>query len=254
MSARARGGSANALRETVELWDYRRRVAAIYGELRDEAGAELPAGGGAAPPGEAAWRRWRERRDALFATHPQSPIPPAERASISGLPFFDYDPAWRFEVQLDPLPPTDAAPSDAAAAGGDAIAIGHSGDGATGGRPFARARFDAAGVVYALTLYWLEGYAGGVFLAFRDATNGSGSYGGGRYLLDGAKSADLGAVAGRTVLDFNYAYHPSCVHDPRWSCPLAPPENRLPFRIPAGESFSRSSSRFSSRGLPLLEE
>ncbi|MDA0256988.1 MAG: DUF1684 domain-containing protein, partial [Chloroflexi bacterium] len=142
-----------------------------------------------------------------------------------------------------------AAPADDATTEGDEIAIAHSGDGATGGRPFALARFEAAGVSCALTLYWLDGYAGGVFLAFRDATNGVESYGGGRYLLDSAKSADLGAVEGRTVLDFNYAYHPSCVHDARWSCPLAPPENRLPLPIPAGESFSRSSSR----GLPLLE-
>lgn len=40
------------------------------------------------------------------------------------------------------------------------------------------------------------------------------------------------------TLDFNYAYHPSCVYDPIWSCPLAPPDNHLPVRIEAGERLT----------------
>ena len=94
---------ADALRETIELSDYRHGFAAIYAELRDASGA--------VPPGAAAWRRWRERRNKLFATHPQSPIPPVERASFSGLPFFDYDTAWRFEWRWRrcPTPPRTGA-------------------------------------------------------------------------------------------------------------------------------------------------
>ena len=50
------------------------------------------------------------------------------------------------------------------------------------------------------------------------------------------KGADLaGAAASALVLDFNYAYNPSCAYDPRWSCPLAPPENRLDVAVEAGE-------------------
>jgi uncharacterized protein (DUF1684 family) len=61
-------------------------------------------------------------------------------------------------------------------------------------------------------------------------------YGGGRYLLDTVKGADLGVTGtGELVLDFNYAYNPSCAHDARWSCPLAPPENVVPVAIRAGE-------------------
>ena len=86
-----------------------------------------------------------------------------------------------------------------------------------------------------LTAYWLQEYGGGVFLPFRDATAGSGTYGGGRYLLDTAKGADLGSSGDRVVLDFNFAYHPSCVHDPRWSCPLAPTDNALTMTVNAGE-------------------
>ena len=76
-----------------------------------------------------------------------------------------------------------------------------------------------------LELYWMAGYAGGLFLPFRDATNGAETYGAGRYLLDSAKSADLGPgrEPGSLVLDFNFAFQPSCAFDPKYACPLAPP-------------------------------
>jgi uncharacterized protein (DUF1684 family) len=94
--------------------------------------------------------------------------------------------------------------------------------------------------VRSLGVYWMAGYAGGIFLPFRDATNGHETYGAGRYLLDTAKGADLGpgATPGSLVLDFNFAFHPSCAFDPKWSCPLAPPENRLDVRVEAGERLS----------------
>ena len=76
-----------------------------------------------------------------------------------------------------------------------------------------------------------------MFLPFRDATSGSETYGAGRYLLDTVKGADLGDDGGRLVLDFNFAYNPSCAYDPRWACPLAPPENRLPVAVRAGERY-----------------
>jgi uncharacterized protein (DUF1684 family) len=90
-----------------------------------------------------------------------------------------------------------------------------------------------------LELYWLEGYGGGVFLSFRDATAGRETYGAGRYLLDTVKGSDLGTSDRRLVLDFNFAYNPSCAYDPRWACPLAPPANRLAIPIRAGERAPR---------------
>ena len=83
----------------------------------------------------------------------------------------------------------------------------------------------------------MAGYAGGLFIPFRDATNGTETYGAGRYLVDAAKSADLGGdpATGTLILDFNFAFQPSCAFDPRWACPLAPPENRLEIPIRAGE-------------------
>src|SRR5437667_346297 len=75
---------------------------------------------------------------------------------------------------------------------------------------------------------------------FRDATNGAETYPAGRYMLDSAKSADLGgdALRGTLRLDFNFAYQPSCAFDPRWACPLAPPENWLDVPIRAGERIA----------------
>jgi uncharacterized protein (DUF1684 family) len=108
-------------------------------------------------------------------------------------------------------------------------------------RAFAGTRGLASALGGELTLYWLEGYGGGVWLPFQDATSGHETYGGGRYLLDTIKGADLGwDRSGRAVLDFNFAYNPSCAYSPRWVCPLSPPENRLPGRVTAGEkSFLR---------------
>ena len=65
-----------------------------------------------------------------------------------------------------------------------------------------------------------------------DTTSGRETYGAGRY-LDLEPEED-----GTYVLDFNLAYHPSCVYDPRFSCPLTPAENRLPIRIEAGERLA----------------
>jgi hypothetical protein len=100
---------------------------------------------------------------------------------------------------------------------------------------FAHAEFELNGGPQRLALYWLSGYGGGVFLPFADTTNGSTTYGAGRYLLDTVKGADLGEHEGRLVLDFNFAYNPSCSYDPVWTCPLPPLEDRLEVPISAGE-------------------
>ncbi|MDP8931633.1 MAG: DUF1684 domain-containing protein [Actinomycetota bacterium] len=194
----------------LSLWDYRRRVFALYDAVR--------AGRGDA----GTWSEWVKGRDRLFGTHPQSPLASAAQATFSGLAYFDHDPRLVFDVTVEDTEPVAAE-------------VAHSGEGTTRLIRFGRARFTVEGEACALSLYWLDAYGGGIFLAFRDATSGEETYGGGRYLLDTVKGADLGHT-GRTVrLDFNYAYHPSCVHDPRWSCPLSPPENWLDVAIRAGE-------------------
>ena len=195
----------------LELLDWKRRVFELYAGVR-----------GAADPA-AAWEHWRAERDRLFRTHPQSPIPEAERAGYPGVPYFDHDPAYRTTAEVLPAEP-------------ETLDIGASDGGAYQFTRFATAAFELRGEALRLDLYWLEGYGGGLFLPFRDATAGRETYGAGRYLLDTVKGSDLGTdVGGRLVLDFNFAYNPSCSYDPRWSCPLAPPANRLEVEIRAGE-------------------
>ena len=139
-------------------------------------------------------------------------------------PFFQHDPGWRVRGVVEE---TDDPRS---------FAMGHSGEGATRFTEIGSVRFEARGLQLSLSLFWLEAYGGGLFLPFRDETAGRETYGGGRYLLDTAKGAELGSDDdGRLILDFNYAYHPSCAWDSAWSCPLAPPSNRLEIPIRAGE-------------------
>lgn len=197
------------------LWDWRRRVSDLYGTVRAE------------PDPRRAWTLWRDARDRLFRGHPQSPLEPEARRRFAGLPFFDYDPALRFRVGIDPL---EAEPV--------AAEVGR--DGTLSLRPFGRTRGLAEALGSELTLYWVAGYGGGVFLPFADATAGAETYGGGRYLLDTIKGADLGSDAdGRAVLDFNFGYNPSCSYSPAWVCPLSPPSNRLRVAVRAGEMAPR---------------
>jgi uncharacterized protein (DUF1684 family) len=69
-----------------------------------------------------------------------------------------------------------------------------------------------------------------LFLIFRDGTSGKETYGAARYLYAHPVGAD-----GKTVVDFNHAYNPPCAFTPYATCPLPPPQNRLPIRIEAGE-------------------
>jgi uncharacterized protein (DUF1684 family) len=199
-----------------DLWsllDWRRRVFELYALVR------------ASSDPEAAARQWRRERGELFAHHPQSPLPEAARAGWGGLDYFDYDPAARVLAEVEGRRP-------------QSFEIPTSGDEAMSFTRFATARFVLQGAELALDVYWLHGYGGGVFLPFRDSTSGGETYGAGRYLLDTVKGADLGMEEHRLVLDFNFAYNPSCAYDARWVCPLAPPANRLEVPVRAGERTS----------------
>ena len=195
--------------DTLALLDWKRRVFALYAAVRT------------IEP-ETGWELWRDTRDELFRSHPQSPLPPERRASFEGLEYWPYDPAARVLAELEDI---EAPPQPVTTSGTEQIVF----------RPFARASFELRGEQLSLEVSWLAAYGGGAFLSFRDATSGQESYGGGRYLLDTVKGADLGETDGRLVLDFNFAYNPSCSYDPGWVCPLAPPANRLGLAVEAGE-------------------
>ncbi len=207
---------------TDRLWlaDWRRRVAALYAEVRSIAATD---------PG-AALSHWRATREQLFREHPQSPIPVAARPTFRAR-HFDHDPGLRFSV---PMVPAEEAP------GASSLALPNSGPEALAFTRIGRVTMPFPDREAALSVFWMAGYAGGLFIPFRDATNGTETYGAGRYLVDAAKSADLGgdAETGTLILDFNFAVQPSCAFDPRWACPLAPPENRLDRPIRAGERLA----------------
>jgi uncharacterized protein (DUF1684 family) len=195
---------------SLTLLDWRRRVAALYVAVRDDTTAE--------PADVLAC--FRAGRDRLFAEHPDSPLPADERPQFNGLPYWPYDPTLRFEVEVEPAPAERLT------------AISSTGE------PYPLDRIGRVSLpVGKLDVFWVAVYGGGIFLPFRDGSSGRQSYGGGRYLLDTVKGADLGGSVGRLVVDFNYAYNPSCAYDPRWSCPLAPPTNRLTVPILAGERY-----------------
>lgn len=205
------GSTAGTLRQFSSLHDWRRQVADLYATVRSM-------------PGREGWEHWRSTRDRLFREHAQSPLPPERRAGFRGIDCFPYDPALRFDVGLQSTGDREAID----------IRLGE--DEAVRLVPFALTDGLSAALGKELTLYWMTGYGGGLFLPFGDLTNRDETYPAGRYLLDTIKSADLGKTDdGRLILDFNFAYFPSCAHSDAWVCPLAPIENSLPAAVRGGE-------------------
>jgi uncharacterized protein (DUF1684 family) len=201
-------------RVSFETVDWRRRVFELYSEVR---AIDDPA---------AAHAHWCSVRDDLFAHHPATAILPEDRAGFRGLPVAAYDPAWRFVVEVQAAEPA----SFEFETGTDGVVT------------YVRLGVVEIPEAGTLDLWRHTGYGGGVFLPFRDTS--PDTYGGGRYLLDTIKGADLGfdADAGTVVLDFNFAYNPSCAYDPAWACPLAPPGDRLAVPVPVGERYLHPSA------------
>jgi uncharacterized protein (DUF1684 family) len=200
-------------RASLSLLDYRRRVADLYARVRHLPPAE----------GHALWSR---SRDELLRTHPRSPIPPERRAAFRGLPVWPYDVRYRFEAEVRPTQ------SDAR------VELPHSAAGSTPGWAVGTIDLDLSGEPVRLSLFRLSQYGDALFLPFADGTAGRETYGGGRYVIDTAKGADLGSHELHLVIDFNFAYHPSCVHDTIWSCPLAPVSNRFDHPLRVGEHLA----------------
>jgi len=164
---------------------------------------------------------FRRDKDEFFKTGARSPVPVDQRAAFEGIPYFAVDESLRFE-DLTLQPYTGDEPSHFEIPTSDGRL-----------RPAHRAgtfEFELGGEDRRLTAYVLnDGDPAYLFVPFLDATSGTETYGAGRYL--DLEPEDDGTYA----LDFNLAYHPSCVYDVIYSCPLTPAENRLPDRIEAGE-------------------
>jgi uncharacterized protein (DUF1684 family) len=199
--------------------DWRRRVARLYADVR---GAASPADGHAV---------WREGRDVLFRDHPASPLPVGDPLRAAGLPYWPYDPTLRFDTRLTPLVRDDLRTIESAS------------DGMIRMRLAGQIVLPDIGI--GLDVWWLDQYAGGLFLPVRDGTAGTTTYGGGRYLLDTAKGADLGsndrADGTWLTIDLNFLYHPSCRYDDAWECPLASAGNTTRVPIAAGERLQHDA-------------
>lgn len=202
---------------TLAVADWRWKVFALYRAVRAES-----------DPADA-HALWQAGRDALLTTHPASPVPVEDRETYKGPEIGAYQPELRFEVAVD----TEVEPVR--------WEVPSATDGVI---PFSR-----AGVLHLpvgdLDVWWLESYGGGLFVPVKDALAGKSTYGGGRYLLDTVKGADLGGDVreGRLVVDLNFAYNPSCAYSPLWTCPLAPATNTVTAALPVGELTSTAADR-----------
>ena len=180
-----------------------------------------------------AWARelagHRERKDEFFADHPRSPLPEADKPDFEGLTYYDPDPSFRVPARVEQQD------------GADGIELEM-----TQGEPreyerVARLAFELDGEARKLYAYQQAEAQDGattLFVPFRDGTTGDTTYGAGRYMefeVEGPLAA-----AGELPLDFNLAYHPFCVYNEAFACPLAPPENTLDVRVAAGERLARS--------------
>lgn len=196
-----------------QLTDWRRSMARLYEQVRG------------APDPQTGHELWRAGRDELFRHHPQSPLPARDPMRRSGIPYWPY----RAELRLQlPIAPVDEPLRYEVDTGIDGVTV-----------------LEQLGTVRlpdplaaTIAVWWLPQYGGGLFLPLRDGTAGDTSYGAGRYLLDTAKSADLGGTQDGLGVDLNFLYHPSCRYDPSWVCPLAPPENRISAPVEAGERLA----------------
>ena len=190
------------------LASWRRAVAELYAAVRRE------------PEPVRGHELWRQGREELFLRHPQSPVADADPLRATGLHYFPYDPDLRFVAPLQRAQRSQTLSVDISDGRLSLALVG---------------LVSIAELGVSLGVWWFAQYSGGLFVPVRDATAGTETYGGGRYLLDTAKGADLGSHEGRLVIDCNFLYHPSCRYSSDWICPLAPDENTTRVAIRAGE-------------------
>ncbi len=166
---------------------------------------------------------WQKEMNSEFADSLTSPLTEADRAIFDGLPFYPIDSSYRVRAFLQLTP--DSTPFIMATTTGRKAHY----------RQYAWAHFSLKGdslklpIYQSLRLLKKVGYADYLFLPFTDATNGVGSYGGGRYV-----SLRMPEEGSKLVIDFNKAYNPYCAYNERYSCPIPPKANHLKVAVEAG--------------------
>jgi uncharacterized protein (DUF1684 family) len=140
-----------------------------------------------------------------------------DRSSFTGLDYFAVNPKWKLEAKYEAHAPLKMISI--------VNVLGMVEEMPSPGTLV----FDVEGKTYRLDPV-LEKGERQWFIIFADATSGKETYGAGRYLYADPPGAD-----GKVILDFNKSYNPPCAFTKFATCPLPPRQNRLPFRVEAGE-------------------
>jgi len=154
--------------------------------------------------------------------HSQSPLNEEDRDQFTGLNYYDENPDLSLTVEVTPLPADEKLVEMETSTGEHRLY-----------RRWGQLTFSVEGEAATLTIY-SDPDGEEFFLPFKDATNGTETYGAGRYLDDHRPGLEQ---VGATIfeIDFNYSYNPYCAYNLAYSCPLPPRENWLNVPIRAGE-------------------
>ncbi len=139
------------------------------------------------------------------------------RNDFKGLDYFPVSPAFRIEARFQPYRPPQKIPIT--------NVLGMTSEETSPGALV----FSLQGKIFRIDPILEQGEKD-LFIIFKDATSGKETYGAARYMYAHPPDA-----SGKTIVDFNKSYNPPCVFTPYATCPLPPPQNRLPIRIEAGE-------------------
>ncbi len=179
---------------------------------------------------------WRAAKDAMFRSdadgdrdgQPDSPLMPADRAAFTGLPYYPIDAAYQMPAVLK----ENRSPKLI-------IELPTSSTELRKMQRVGTLTFTLRGTTLTLTAFADEGdqTITRLFVPFGDQTSGTETYRGGRYIELDRTSTTI------YDLDFNRAYHPFCVYNANYVCPVPPKENRLAVAIQAGERLPAGNGR-----------
>lgn len=165
---------------------------------------------------------FQKDQDEHYLNKETSPLTKKERRKFKGHRFYTYDAEFCVQASFDRIE------------NGDTVIMKTSANTEKVYIEYARVKFligadSCSMIVYQnVKLSQMNEYKDYLFLPFKDATSGTDSYGGGRYL-------DLHIPEGNTItLNFNLAYNPYCAYTAGYYCPIPPAENTLKVAIRAG--------------------
>ena len=159
----------------------------------------------------------REAKDEQFKTGDDSPI--KDKEAFHGLHYFQPDLTYRIKANISPYTSDDKE-----------VIVKYTDGTSEKYEKYGYAHFKIGDQALKLLLLKNESV---ISVLFKDATNGTQTYGGGRYLDYPVSEIKNNVI----ILDFNKAYNPYCVYQETYACPVPPAENTLSVAVPAGEQM-----------------